>query len=369
MQRRVAAIYLVFFVVMGASAYSVIATAHQPAIDVEGEALTQGDSITVDGTEYTVTSLEEQEAGGGDGHGGGGGGTTLAGTLSTTNDSVVFSASLSNGTALSPTNSTWQGKQGEYTATIDDGDTVSYNGSEQTVNVSAGNFSLVNQTGNATASFSVGDTFEHRRNVTTVTGIENGSSATLTWGDNYQVVIPNASNPDEFRALQRFNVSQRLRNDPDVENQTYQGEDGRFVRYRNGTTQPLDEYLPAPGETTFAEGDALTYRATEDPSAPANETTVANVTSEEVELEWTGSRTETTELSEGANVTLGDQQYVAHFKNTSTVLLSSDVSGYQDQIRKQGYYHERMNGLWGVSILSGFGALLVVALAYLPTRG
>lgn len=369
MQRRVAAIYLVFFVVMGASAYSVIATAQQPAIDVEGEALAQGDSITVDGTEYTVTSLGEQEAGGGGGHGGGGGGTTLVGTLSTTNDSAVFSATLSNGTALSPTNSTWQGKQGEYTATLDDGDTVTFNGSQQTVNVSTGNFSLVNQAGNTTASFSVGDTFRYQRNVTTVTGIENGSSATLTWGDNYEVVVPNASDPDEFRAVQRFNVSQRLRNDPDVENQTYQGDDGRFVRYRNGTTQPLDEYLPEPAERTFAEGDTLTYRAAEDLSAPANETTVANVTSEEVRLEWTGSRTETTELTEGANVTLGGQQYVVHFRDANTVLLSPDVAGYQDQVQTQEYYHERMNGLWGVSILSGFGALLVVGLAYLPTRG
>ena len=37
MQRRVAAIYLVFFVVMGASAYSVIAMAEQPAVDVPGQ--------------------------------------------------------------------------------------------------------------------------------------------------------------------------------------------------------------------------------------------------------------------------------------------------------------------------------------------
>ncbi|WP_254823846.1 hypothetical protein [Haloglomus halophilum] len=366
MQRRVAAIYLVFFVVMGASAYSVIAVAQQPTIDLDSEGLAVGDSMTVDGQTYTVSNISEQSSGGG-GHGGGGG-TTLVGQLSTTNDSFVYSAELSNGTALSPTNSSWTGKQGAFSATIQDGDSVQYNGTQQTANVSGGELSLVNATGNTTASFAVGDTLPYENATATVTEVGN-TSATLVWGDNYEVVIPNGTDVSAFHAVQRFNVTERLRGDPDVENQVYSGDDGQFVRYRNGTTQPLDAYLPEPARTTFTEGDTLTYRAAEDLSVPANETTVANISSDRVLIEWTGPRTTSQELTEGANVTLAGQTHVVHFANPSTVVISSDIGSYQDQVEQQDYYHERVNGLWGISILSGFGALMIVALAYLPTRG
>jgi hypothetical protein len=366
MQRRVAAIYLVFFVVVGASAYSVIAVAQQPAIDLAGESLSQGESMSVNGEEYTLVELSE-EGGGGGGHGGGGG-ATLVGQLATTNESFQYSASLANGSALSPTNSSWPGKEAEFTTTVADGDTVEVDGESLTANVSGGNFSLVDEAGNTTATLSVGDSLSIAAGFATVTDID-GETATLVGGENYAVVVANASDPAEFRAVQQFNVTQRLRQDPDVENQAYSGDDGRFVRYRNGTTQPLDAYLPEPAVTTFAEGDTLTFRAADDLSAPANETTVADVNSERVLLEWTGPRTTKTELTEGANVTLAGQQHVVHFTSDSTVLVSPEVGTYQDQIARQDYYHERMNGLWGVSILSGFGALLVVGLAYLPTRG
>lgn len=352
---------------MGASAYSVIAVAQQPTIDLEGESLAVGDSMTVNGETYTVTELKEEEAGGG-GHGGGGGGTTLIGKLATTNESFVYSAELGNGTGLSPTNSSWTGKEGTFSETIQDGDTVQFNGTQQTANITNGTFALEDDTGNQTTTFSVGDTLPYENTTATVTAVDN-TSATLVWGDNYEVVIPNGTDVDEFRAVQRFNVTERLRSDPDVENQVYGSGDEQFVRYRNGTTQQLDAYLPEPAVTTFSEGDTLTYRAADDLSAPANETTVANVTSERVLLEWTGSRTTTQELTEGANVTLAGQTHVVHFSNPSTVVITPDVGSYQHQVEQQEYFHERMNGLWGISLLSGFGALMIVALAYLPTRG
>jgi hypothetical protein len=359
MQRRVAAIYLVFFVVMGASAYSVIAVAQQPTIDLDGEELAVGDSMTVEGQTYTVTNISETTSDGT---------TTLVGQLSQTNDSFQYSAELSNGAGLSPTNSSWAGKQAEFSATIEDGDPLRFNGTEQTANITDGTFALIDDTGNETTTFSVGDTLPYENTSATVTEIGN-ISATLVWGDNYEVVIPNGTDVDEFQAVQRFNVTERLRNDPDVENQVYGGEDGEFVRYRNGTTQPLDEYLPEPASTTFAEGDTLTFRAGGDLSAPANETTVANITGERVRLEWTGPRTTKTELTEGANVTLGGQLHTVHFANPSTVVITSDVGSYQDQVARQDYFEERVNGLWGVSILSGLAAVMVVGLAYLPTRG
>jgi hypothetical protein len=367
MQRRVAAIYFAFFLVMAASAYSVIAVAEEPDIELADEELSEGDTVTVNGQTYTVASIEAREEEGG-GHGGGGG-TTLVGQLSRTNDSFVYSAELANGSALSPTNASWAGQAAASSATIQDGDTVAFNGSQRTVSISDGSFALLDDAGNETASLGVGDRLDYRGNTTTVTEIGPGS-ATVVWGENYEVVVGNASDPDEFRVVQSFNVSQRLRGDADVENSTFTSEDGtEFVRYRNGSTQPLDEYLPTPDERTFAEGDTLIFRAAADLSVPANETTVANVSSDRVLLEWTGPRTTRTELTEGANATLGGQVHVAHFPDEDSVVLSTDTDAYQAQVERQDYYKERMNGLWGISILSGLAGVFVIGLAYLPTRG
>jgi sorbitol-specific phosphotransferase system component IIA len=357
MQRRVAAIYFAFFLVMAMSAYSVIAVAEEPTVDVAGEQLAQGDTITVNGQEYTVDSIGEQ-----------GEENASVGQLATTNDSAVYSAELANGSVLAPTNSSWPGRAATFSATVEDGDRIQFNGSQQTANISDGSFALIDAGGNETTTRSVGDTLAYQGNTTTVTEI-GSDSATLVWGENYEIVIENASNPSQFRAVQSFNVSQRLREDPDVENRTFEGDDGRFVRYRNGTTQPLEEYLPDPDETTFSEGGTLTYRVADDLSVPANETTVANVSSDRVLLEWTGPRTTTQELTEGSNVTLAGQQRVVHFTDSSTVILSPEVGAYQDEIAEQDYYQERTNGLWGISILSGLAGIFVIGLAYLPTRG
>lgn len=342
---------------MAVSAYSVIAVAEEPTMDVAGEPLAQGDTISVNGEEYTVADIGEQ-----------GEENETVGQLATTNGSAIYTAELANGSGLSPTNSSWPGKTAAFSTTVADGDTIQFNGSQQTANISDGSFGLVDAAGNETTTLSAGDTLAYEGNATTVTEI-GSDSATLVWGENYEVVIENASDPDEFHVVQTFNVTQRLQQDPDVENQTFEGDEGRFVRYRNGTTQPLDEYLPDPDETTFTEGDTLTYRAADDLSAPANETTVMDVSGERVLLEWTGSRTTTQELTEGANVTLAGQQRVVHFADSSTVVLSPEVGAYQDQVARQDYYAERMNGLWGISILSGLAGVFVIGLAYLPTRG
>ena len=41
----------------------------------------------------------------------------------------------------------------------------------------------------------------------------------------------------------------------------------------------------------------------------------------------------------------------------------------QQDLDRQDYFKERQNGLWGVTILSGFAAMFVIVLAYLPVRG
>jgi len=55
MQRRWAAVCVVFFLVMAASAYSVMALAEAPTPDVEGDTYGDGDSFREGGTAYTVS--------------------------------------------------------------------------------------------------------------------------------------------------------------------------------------------------------------------------------------------------------------------------------------------------------------------------
>jgi hypothetical protein len=91
------------------------------------------------------------------------------------------------------------------------------------------------------------------------------------------------------------------------------------------------------------------------------------------ELAWTSdSGEQTVELSEGGNVTLANgETYFAHFPNETTVqVTSADQYGeYTATLSDQDYFKERMNGFWGISILSGMAAVLMLGMAYLPVRG
>jgi len=91
------------------------------------------------------------------------------------------------------------------------------------------------------------------------------------------------------------------------------------------------------------------------------------------ELTWTsGSGEEMVELSEGGNVTLAnDQQYFAYFANETAVQVASSdqYSSYTATLADQAYFKERQNGFWGVSILSGIAAVLMLGMAYMPVRG
>jgi len=65
MQRRAVAVYVAFFILIAAASYTLLATAEEPTItldDPEYE-LAQGDTFTVSGQEYTVTSIESGDSG------------------------------------------------------------------------------------------------------------------------------------------------------------------------------------------------------------------------------------------------------------------------------------------------------------------
>jgi hypothetical protein len=288
MQRRAAAIYFVFFLVVGAAAYAYIGVAQdtqRPAVSLDGTTLAAEESATIDGTQYTITELGHESSGGG-GQGGGGDGALIA-------------------------EITWTDADATYSETLDNGSTTTYQ------------------------------------------------------GDSYVVDVASAEDPSTFTLREELNVTAILQSDPAVENTLATKNDTDQVVYReNNSIEPLESYLPTRETVSFAEGDAYTLEG--------NATTVAAVEASGVTLEWVGAKSRTAELEEGANVTMADgQQYFAHFPGDKAVqVVSIDQYGdYAETLAAQSYFTERKNGLWGVVILSGFGAFMILAAAYMPTRG
>ncbi|MFB6129041.1 MAG: hypothetical protein ABEJ47_04680 [Halorhabdus sp.] len=353
MQRRAAAIYAAFFVLVALGAYAVIGIAEQPTVSLDGEEYAAGATIDVGGRTYTVESVD---AG------------TDAGQLSWTNESARFTVTIENGSTVSPLEVRWNGQRARWSRTLANGSTFAYENGTYRVetNTSAEPpTATLTHVRNASMNESValGDTLAYRGNETTVTAID-ADGLTLTWAEPYLVAIPNVTAPSSVTFVQRFDVENRLAWDESVYNTTVTvGGIESVVHRADNTTTPLEAYLPAPDTATFEEGETLTYQG--------NETTVANVTTSGVTLAWTGTRTKTVRFSEGANITLAGQPYFTHFSSPSQVqiLPQETYDTYQQQLADRRYFTERQNGLWGVTILSGLVAAMLLAIAYLPQKG
>ncbi|MFB6256784.1 MAG: hypothetical protein ABEH58_08705 [Haloplanus sp.] len=285
MQRRAAAIYVAFFIVLGAASYSVIATATAPTIGFENpdHRLSEGDRFTVDNRQYTVSSISAEVSGGG-GHGGAPS-VTRSGKLSWTNDSARYT-----------------------------------------------------------------QTWEH--------------NATVTYqNEEYRVLVDDADDPTSFQLVEAVDRSAILQKDAAVNNETVTVNGTEYVVREEDdgrTLIPASGYFPAPSTTQYAEGDTLRFQG--------NATAVADVTSEGATLSWTASRTNTVSVGNKANVTVSGQQYFAYFPDNSTLVLESDYSVYQKQVNEIETYHDHVNGLWGISIVSFSTAVMLLGLAYLPSR-
>ena len=284
MQRRAAAAYFAFFLVVSVAAYAYIGVAEsqRPQVSLEGEELTNDSSFTIDGTTYTASNIHQ--AGGG-GHGGGG---SMAADL------------------------TWTNNSSRYTATLESGSTTTVDNTTYNVSTDA-----------------------------------PSSTMTLTAEQN---------------------VTALLRADSSVEDSTVTRDGTRYVVYsQNDTIRPLSEWLPEPETRTYTTGDSFVYPGDSGPQ----QTTISNITNASATVEWIAPRERSVELAEGGNVTLSGQQHFAHFPDQDTVILASSdqYGGYQDTLSGQEYFHERKNGLWGISILSGIAAVLMLGMAYMPNRG
>ena len=191
---------------------------------------------------------------------------------------------------------------------------------------------------------------------------ENESNVTVD-DTEYTVTIPNTTDPSTVTLVALQNRTAILQNDSAADNRTVTRNGQEYVVVtENGTSRlvPAAEYFPEPERTQYSEGDRLQYRG--------NATTVDTVTNRSATLAWTAPRTNTVELSDAANTTLAGQQYFVYFPDNSTLVLETDYSVYQEQTDEIDRFHEHKNGLWGVTTLSGIAAVLLVGMAFLPSR-
>jgi hypothetical protein len=177
---------------------------------------------------------------------------------------------------------------------------------------------------------------------------------------NYTVSIPDAAEPQLIELTEVRPVPD------DIETTELNGTEYAVLESDNGTQElvPLDRYLTeryGPAETrTLERGETYDYRG--------NQSTVETVSNDSATLVWTAPGSKEERVSEGDRIELDGQTYVAHFPSPATLLLDSDLEAYDRGLEVIDTYEERINGLWGVSILSGLAALLLLGLSYLPSR-
>ncbi|MFB6298660.1 MAG: hypothetical protein ABEH65_00175 [Halobacteriales archaeon] len=281
MQRRAAAIYAAFFIVLAAGAFSVTAVTAEPDVSLDAPVYQQGDTFQAGGTTYTVSTVSDGSA-----------------------------------------EITWTNESGQYT-----------------------------------------DTWEVTTRSFTGTPEEyaTGDGPTVTVGDSeFRVITRDTASPETFYLVE-YHVIDENTTTTEVDDTTYvvvgEGEDQSFVE--------LDRYLidefGDPAVREYAVGDSFEYD---------NQTvTVAAISNSTVTLEWTAPRQNTISAdSEGTNVTIAGQTYVAHFPQPDRLQLTSNHQAYQQEMAVIDSYNERMNGFWGITIIGGSAAALLIALAYLPSR-
>ncbi len=265
MQRRAAAVYGVFFLVIAIGSAAMIGAASAPAaVSDPDHRLSNGDEVTIAGQSYAVT-VEE-------------GGATLE----------------------------WHNESARYTETWENGSDVSFQGT------------------------------------------------------NYTVSIPNASDPLQLTLEEVQTLPE------DTETTTVNDTEYVVVERDDGARElvPTGEYLVQtqgePERRELVEGQAYDYRG--------NQTTLEAVDNESATLAWTAPRDESMDLAEGDVVELGDREFVASFPEAGMLVLDRDVGAYERQQGVIATYHQRINGLWGVSILAGLSAVVLLGLSYLPSR-
>jgi hypothetical protein len=189
-------------------------------------------------------------------------------------------------------------------------------------------------------------------------------NTTVTYqNEEYRVLVAEGDDPSTFRLQETVNRTAILRDDAAVNNETVTVNGTEYVvreENDNRTLIPTSEYFPDPSATEYNEGDTVRYQG--------NATTVSRVTGDGATLAWTGPRTNTVAVDNHANVTLNGRTYFAHFADNNTLVLEGDYGVYASQTEEIDTYHSYVNGLWGVSIVSFATAIMLLGMAYMPSR-
>lgn len=282
MQRRAVAVYVALFVVVGAAAGTLVATADTPEVSFDDPdyVLTAGETFEHEGQTYTVAEISEQEEESDHGPAT----VFVAGTLEW-NETVQQSATWSNG-------------------------------------------------------------------------------STVTYDDEEWDVVIEGDDPSTVTLRGQINRTAILQNDSDADNETVTSEGEEYVAVRDEdgdkTLVPADEYFPAPEEREFAEGETIDY---ED-----HEATIDEVTSSEAVLAWETVETRSMEVTEGDNATLSGTDYVVHFEGADTLVLSSNHDAYQAELAEIDTFEQHVTGLRRITGILTMGTLILIGLAFAPSR-
>lgn len=131
---------------------------------------------------------------------------------------------------------------------------------------------------------------------------------------------------------------------------------GSYGAVATASPPPID----VQAEYEFQQGSSQTIDGTTYTAAELDGTAA------EATLEWADGN-ESAGLEEGANVTLGDTTYTAHFEG-DTLQLTDDQEAYMDEVRAVDAHEELMGNLFSVSVLSALAAALMVGAAFMPRR-
>jgi hypothetical protein len=245
MQRRAVAVYVAFFVLIAAASYTLLATAEEPTITLENAEyeLSQNDTFSVGGQQYTVTSIEESEDGSG------------SGTLEWTETDVEMTETWANestveiggtewtvlieGDAANSTSFTFEEVVDRQAILENDPDvsneTQEIEGEEYVVDQSSGENELIPVAeyfpAPATQTASVGDSFTYNNQTVTVDSI-GADGVTVTWtedqtntqelsnegmveladGNEYLVFFPDSSTVEMTSDMTSYNAQVEAQN-------------------------------------------------------------------------------------------------------------------------------------------------------------
>lgn len=235
---------------------------------------------------------------------------------------------------------------------VSDGETVEVEGQEYVVQISEAE---------GDGGTSMMATIE--RNITVEQSETWANGSTVQVNEREWRVEITGEDPSEFTLVEVPDRQAILENDPQADNETVERDDGEYVVVTEdgeSTLVPVEEYFPAPEERSYATGDTLEYSG--------QTATVDTVTADQAVLVWEATETESIEVQDEGIVTLVETDLVAHFADSSTLHLSSDIEEYESQVAQIEQFEQYNSGLTRVVVLALFSVVLLLSAAFIPSR-